>query len=110
VLLLVAFALAVFVLPSPWGVVVVVVALLAEVGEAWLWLRWSRRRRPTTGVEAMVGRRAVAATSCRPRGQVRVLGELWTAICEDGADAGDEVEVVAVDTDGLTLKVAPSAR
>jgi membrane protein implicated in regulation of membrane protease activity len=110
VLVLVAFALAVFVLPSPWGLVLVVGALLAEVGEAWLWLRWSRRRRPTTGIEAMVGRRATAATPCRPRGQVRVLGELWTAVCESGADAGDEVEIVGVDADGLTLRVAPAGR
>jgi membrane protein implicated in regulation of membrane protease activity len=105
-ILLVAFALAVFVLPSPWGLVAVIGAFLAEIGEAWLWWRWSRRRRPATGVEAMLGRHATAATPCRPRGQVRVLGELWTAICEPGADTGDEVEIVGIDADGLTLRVA----
>jgi membrane protein implicated in regulation of membrane protease activity len=105
-ILLVAFALAVFILPSPWGPLAVIGALLAEVGEAWLWWRWSHRRRPATGVETMLGLRATAATPCRPRGQVRVLGEIWTAVCETGADAGDEVEVVGVDADGMTLRVA----
>ena len=105
-ILLVAFAFAVFVLPSPWGLVAVIGALLAEVGESGLWWRWSRRRRPVTGIETMLGRRATAATPCRPRGQVRVLGELWTAVCEAGADPGDEVEIVGVDADGLTLRVA----
>ena len=105
-ILLVAFALALFVLPSPWGLVAVIGALLAEVGESWLWWRWSRRRRPATGVETMLGLRATVATPCRPRGQVRVRGEIWTAVCEAGADAGDDVEIVAVDADGLTLRVA----
>ena len=78
--LLVAFLLAVLVLPEPWGLVAVLAAAVVEVGEVWLWWRWSRRRRPATGIETMVGRRAIAATACRPLGQVRVQGELWTAV------------------------------
>ena len=104
-ILLAAFALALFVLPPPWGVVAVLGAAAVEVAEAWLWLRWSRRRRPTVGVETLVGRRATAATPCRPRGQARLDGELWTAVCEMGADRGDPLEVVGVDADGLTLLV-----
>ena len=53
----------------------------------------------------MVGLRAVAATACRPRGLVRIRGELWQARCERGADAGDTVVVRAVDADGLSLVV-----
>jgi membrane protein implicated in regulation of membrane protease activity len=34
---------------------------------------------------------------------VRILGELWEAICEDGAEAGDLVRVT--DVDGLRLVV-----
>jgi membrane protein implicated in regulation of membrane protease activity len=110
VILLLAIALALLVLPSPWGVIVVAIAALFEVGEMWFFFRWSSRRRPTVGVETMVGRRAVVATPCRPRGQVRIDGELWAAHCDAGADAGDAVEVVGVDADGLTLDVAPAAR
>ena len=38
-------------------------------------------------------------------GQVFVNGELWRARCEDGADPGTRVKVLAVD--GLTLDVRP---
>jgi membrane protein implicated in regulation of membrane protease activity len=106
VILLLAFLLAVTVLPEPWGLVAVIVAGVLEVAEVAFWWRWNRRRRPATGIETMVGRRAIAATACRPRGQVRVGGELWTAICDTGADPGDEVEIVGFDADGLTLRVA----
>ena len=104
-ILLVAFALALFVLPAPWGVVAVVGAAAVEVAEVWLWFRWSKRRRVAVGLETLVGRRATAATVCRPRGQARIDGELWAAHCDMGADAGDPLEVVAVDADGLTLHV-----
>lgn len=104
-ILLLAFALAVFVLPSPWGVVAVGAALVVEVGEAWFWWWLSRRRRPAVGVEAMLGETAIVVVPCRPLGQVRIQGELWQARCEAGADAGDQVRVEGIE--GLTLVVAP---
>jgi membrane-bound serine protease (ClpP class) len=75
------------------------------VAESWLFVRWSQRRRPHVGVEALVGRRAIAASDCRPLGQVRIAGELWQAHCGTGAAAGSEVIVREVD--GLTLVVEP---
>ena len=39
-----------FVLPGPWRVVVVVVAVFIEVGEVFFWIRFLRRYRVTTGV------------------------------------------------------------
>jgi membrane-bound serine protease (ClpP class) len=38
---------------------------------------------------------------------VRLQGELWRARCAEGADAGEQVRVVALD--GLTLLVEPAA-
>lgn len=104
-LLVAAILLAIFVLPRGWGVVAVAVGLTIELAEAWFWVWLSRRRRPAVGIEAMIGARATVVTPCRPRGQVRVQGELWQAQCEPGADPGDEVEVVG--SDGLTLLVRP---
>ena len=104
-ILLVAFALALFVLPAPWGAVAVVGAAAVEVAEVWFWFRWSKRRRVAVGLETLVGRRAIATTSCRPRGQARIAGELWAAHCEMGADPGDPLEVVSVDPGDLTLHV-----
>jgi membrane-bound serine protease (ClpP class) len=76
-----------------------------EIGEATFWIRFSRRRRPSVGAEALVGANGVAATDCRPEGQVRVRGELWGAVCPDGVSAGEPIVVESVA--GLTLRVRP---
>ena len=101
----VAILLAVFVLPAPWGVAAVGGALLVEVAEAWLFIRWSRRRTVRMGLETLVGAEARVVDDCLPEGHVRVRGELWRARAEPEARAGDTVVVRAVD--GLTLRVEP---
>ena len=103
--LIASIFLAVFVLPSPWGVVAVLAGLAIEVGEATLWVRLSQRRRAQVGAEALVGLVAEVVAACRPYGSVRVHGELWRARSETGADPGDRVRVRALD--GLTLLVEP---
>jgi membrane protein implicated in regulation of membrane protease activity len=102
-LLLGGILLAIFVLPSPWGIVAVVAGGVIDIAESVVMLRWSRRRRAATGAEALIGETAVVVTPCRPLGQVRIEGERWAARSEAGADPGDEVVVRAVD--GLTLLV-----
>jgi membrane-bound serine protease (ClpP class) len=103
-LLLGGILLAIFVLPSPWGLLAVVAGGTLDVAESLVLLRLSRRRRAVTGAEALLGATAVVVEPCFPVGQVRVRGELWRARCEDGAAAGEDVVVTAVD--GLTLEVA----
>jgi membrane protein implicated in regulation of membrane protease activity len=111
VILLLAILLAVLVLDPPASVVVLAVGCVLEVVEITLLRQWSkrmgRRAKPTTGAEAMVGKTAEVAEECRPRGTVRVNGELWEARCEAGASPGDRVVVDEVD--GLTLVVSPKA-
>jgi membrane-bound serine protease (ClpP class) len=104
-LLVVAILLAVFVLDEPWTWIVVLAGATVELGEATLFIRWSKRRKSVVGVEALIGQRALVVAECRPLGQVRVVGELWQARCDPGADIGDEVIVKALD--GLTLVVEP---
>lgn len=106
-LLLLAILLAVFVLDEPWSWFAVAGAGVLELAEAWLFIRWSQRRRSVVGAEALIGRVAVVAADCMPSGQVRIAGELWRARCIAGAAAGDEVVVRALD--GLTLVVEPRA-
>lgn len=101
-----AILLALFVLPSPWGLVAVLAALVVEVGETAFWIWLSKRRRPQVGAEALIGARAEVVTPCRPLGNVRVSGELWRARCEAGADPGETVRITAID--GLTLDVEPA--
>ena len=103
--LLAAILLALFVLPPPWGLAAVGVALAVEVGEAYLLLRWSQRRRAQVGAEALVGAEGIALEALEPQGQVRVRGEIWTARSIAGVPVGGCVRVAAVE--GLTLVVEP---
>ena len=104
-LLVVAILLAVLVLDEPWSWVAVAGAGVLELVEAWLFIRWSQRRRSVVGADALIGRVAVVAADCMPAGQVRVAGELWQARCAGGAAVGDEV--VVRELEGLTLVVEP---
>ena len=106
--LVVALLLAFFVLDGPWDVLVVVGALVLEVGEIVVWFWYTRRRGAQVGAETLIGREAVVVTPCRPRGQVRLDGEIWEARCSAGANAGERVRVVA--REGLTLEVEAAPR
>lgn len=105
--LVVAFLLAIFVLPAPWGVVAVSVALVVEVGEAAGLIWWSKRRRSQVGAETIVGREGVALGPLEPDGQVRVDGEIWQARAVVMVAPGDCIRVTAVEN--LTLVVEPCA-
>ena len=104
-LFLIGLLLAIFVLPSPWGLVAVAVGAALDIAETGVFLWWSSRRRALVGVESLVGKRGVAVGDLRPGGQVRVNGEIWRARCQAGCDAGGEIVVRAVD--GLVLEVEP---
>jgi len=57
----------------------------------------AHRKRPTTGIEGMIGERGVALSRLDPDGQVRVRGEIWTAKSSGEAiETGSEVEVTGV--------------
>lgn len=108
-LLLIGGTLAYLFLPWPWWLVVVVILAGVEVFEASLWLSL-RRRRPVSGHESLVGERGVLSGSSR----VRIRGTSYPARVVGGVpgdsvggQAGDQVEVVAVE--GMTLVVRPVA-
>ena len=105
-LFVIALLLAIFVLPSPWGVIAVAVALVLDVTEVTVGLWYSRRRKAKVGAESMVGASGVALGELRPDGQVRVNGEIWRAYCAVGCAQGAGVVVRKVD--GLTLEVEPA--
>jgi membrane-bound serine protease (ClpP class) len=104
-LLIGAVLLALFVVPEPWGLVLVIAAAVVEVGEYFFWAHLSRRRRIQMGSETLIGASAEVISDCRPLGQVRVQGELWRAQCDSGAAPGETVRVVG--REGLTLLVEP---
>jgi membrane protein implicated in regulation of membrane protease activity len=98
-LLLGAILLAIFFLPSPWGIVAILAGGLIDIAESLVLLKWSRRRRAVTGVEALIGKTGVVSSPT----QVRVGGELWEARADRVLIAGDKVVVHGVE--GLTLLV-----
>ncbi len=108
-MLLAAGIVGLFVLPAPWNVIGVCVAALVEVGELAAWKRFLSRYRVQGGAEGMIGERAEVLEACDPDGRVRVHGEIWSAVAEDGQAfaAGERVRVVAVE--GLRVRVGPGA-
>jgi membrane-bound serine protease (ClpP class) len=100
-----AVLLALFVIKGPWGLALVGLAAVVEIGETFFWIRLSRRRRIRAGAETLIGARAEVVSPCKPLGHVRVVGELWRARCEAGAEPGETVRIVG--REGLTLLVEP---
>ena len=98
-----AVVLAIFVLPSPWGLVAIILSGIYELGQTVLTIRWSQRRRAHVGAEALTGKAARVVERCAPRGKVAVGGEIWNARCECAAEVGETVYVRGIE--GLTLLV-----
>jgi membrane-bound serine protease (ClpP class) len=107
-LVLIAILAAIFFLPSPWGLVAVLCALVVDLAEVGFGLWYAKRRRPQTGAEALIGSIGRVVVRCDPLGQVRVDGELWQARSDEGAETGADVRVEAVGAD-LVLSVRPVA-
>lgn len=64
----------------------------------------AHRRQPTTGIEGLTGKVAVAQTALNPTGTVLIEGERWTATLDHGrVKPGEEVIVTRVE--GLKLWV-----
>jgi membrane-bound serine protease (ClpP class) len=106
VLLLLSLFLAVFVLPSPWGLVAVAIGATLEIVEAGAFIWYSKRRQAAVGVDSLVGKQGVAIDALWPEGQVRIRGEIWKARCRGGCDPGETVVVRGID--GLVLEVEPA--
>ena len=64
----------------------------------------ARLKKPTTGIEGLLGKIGVAETDFRPDGRVAVHGELWTAESEDKIKKGNAVEVIRVDKLKLVVR------
>ena len=80
------------------GIMLVVATLVAR----------SQRARPSQGAEGMVGAIGVAHGRLAPAGPVLIRGEYWAAESDEVVDAGERVEVTAVD--GLRLRVRRARR
>ncbi len=68
----------------------------------------AQMRRPTTGPEGLIGKRAKVVAPIDPEGKVFVHGEYWNAVSEEACREGEVVEIVEVSE--LTLKVKKPSR
>jgi membrane-bound serine protease (ClpP class) len=96
--------------PSPiTNIVVVELALLVAFGVLiGLYIRWIikplRRRTKMTGAETLIGKTGTAISDLKPKGEVRVEGEIWHAESLSGDIVnGEKVCVKALN--GLVMKV-----
>jgi membrane-bound serine protease (ClpP class) len=64
----------------------------------------AQRRRPTTGMQGMIGEHGIAASDLNPEGQVVVHGEIWTAVSESGVISRGS-EIVVEGSENLRLRV-----
>ena len=87
-LVILAILAAIFLLPSPWGLIAIIGAAAVDLAEVGFGLWYAKRRRPQTGPEALVGSIAQVVVRCDPLGQVRAEGELWQARCERRSSRG----------------------
>lgn len=92
-----------FVVPDAWTLPVIVGAIALEVVETFVSLRIARRFGPARVGPERIGEVGRVVQACRPRGTVRVRGEVWQAHCEDGADVDERVVVTG--REGLVLTV-----
>ena len=102
-----AVVLAIFVVPRPWGLALIVSAIAWEILEKVFWFYRTRGFPLAVGPEAMIGQSVDVIAACRPDGKVRLSNERWNANCPQGADIGETVIVDRVER--LTLIVSPPA-
>jgi membrane-bound serine protease (ClpP class) len=90
---------------SPWLIAGVTLVSLGFFGVAVSAVARAQRLTAKVSTAQIVGQRGRAVTALAPLGTVQVGGELWSGVADHDVvvDAGDEVEVVAID--GLKLLV-----
>jgi membrane-bound serine protease (ClpP class) len=89
---------------SPWLIGVTTAGMGAFFAFVVRALARAHRVPVAAGPQALVGRAGVALSNLEPTGQVRVDGEVWSAVAEDEAvRTGESVEVAGVE--GVTLRV-----
>ncbi len=63
----------------------------------------ARLKKPTTGLEGLIGETGVVASPLAPEGKVSVHGEFWNATSDHPVETGEKVEIIEVQN--LRLKV-----
>jgi len=92
----------------------IVYAAAATLGAFTLWVSYlvvrTQRRRPSLGVEGLVGEVGEVRQRIDGRrgGKVFVQGEYWSAVADAPIDVGERVQVVGIEGMQLTVRLAAS--
>ena len=95
---------------SPWLIAGMTFASLGLLSVALTLVMRSRKRRVTTGAEAMVGAEGEIVDWHQTKGDVRVVGTIWKAKSTTAyiLKKGDKIKVLSVD--GLSLVIEPNKK
>ena len=63
----------------------------------------ARLKKPTTGMEGLIGEEGIGTTTISPEGKISIHGEFWNAISDQSIERGEKVQVIGVTN--LKLKV-----
>ncbi|MCJ7746150.1 MAG: nodulation protein NfeD [Desulfobacterales bacterium] len=63
----------------------------------------ARLKKPTTGMEGLIGEVGIASTPVSPEGKVSIHGEFWNVVSDQPIERGEKVQVIGVEN--LKLKV-----
>jgi membrane-bound serine protease (ClpP class) len=63
----------------------------------------ARLKKPTTGMEGLIGEVGIATTPIAPEGKISIHGEFWNVISDQNIEKGEKVQVIGVKN--LRLKV-----
>jgi membrane protein implicated in regulation of membrane protease activity len=94
--------------PRTWALALLTAAIVFELAEKTLLVRYTRRIPVAAGAEAMIGRPVTVVSECRPAGRVRFGVESWKARCTEGAGVGERLLVDSVES--VTLIVSKPSR
>ena len=94
-------------IPLPWLIIIMAAWLTFSVS-LFVYVTRVLRTQTVVGLPTMVGSKGKAAGRLAPEGQVRIRGELWSAVSVAG-EVKQGADVVVVDEEGLVLKVKPAA-
>ncbi len=64
----------------------------------------ARLKKPTTGMEGLMGEVGIASTSIAPEGKVSIHGEFWNATSDLNVEKGEKVQVIGVKNLKLNVK------
>jgi len=64
----------------------------------------ARLKKPTTGMEGLIGEVGIAATLIAPEGKVSIHGEFWNVVTDQLVEKGEKVQVIGVENLKLRVK------